>query len=77
MRRFFYSDSNTWETAETVSACKDMVDEFERSLAKQKELKAQQANAKIVQARPSVSVPKVIKIETSKPGPSTAPQVGG
>lgn len=53
-----------------------MVDDFERSLAKQKELKAQQANAKIVQARANVPAQKVIKIEASKPGPSTAPQVG-
>lgn len=51
-----------------------MLEEFERNLAKQKELKAaqQQANTKIV-GRASLPAQKsIIKAETSKPGPSTA-----
>lgn len=71
-----YSENNTWEPAESVATCKNMLEEFERNLAKQKELKAsqQQANTKVV-GRPSMTVQKpVIKVEPSKPGPSTAAQ---
>lgn len=74
----FYSESNTWEPAETVATCKQLLEEFERNLAKQKELKAaqQQTNTKIV-GRTSLPAPKSnIKPETSKPGPSTASQPG-
>lgn len=57
-----------------------MIDEFERNLAKQKELKAaqQQAVAKVIKARPNLPAQKpVVKpAEASKPGPSTAAQAG-
>ncbi|XP_029168681.1 flocculation protein FLO11 [Nylanderia fulva] len=71
-------ENNTWESAEAVATCKNMLEEFERNLAKQKELKAaqQQTNTKIV-GRVSLSAQKpVMKTEVSKPGPSTASQVG-
>ncbi|XP_014475320.1 PREDICTED: serine-rich adhesin for platelets isoform X1 [Dinoponera quadriceps] len=71
-------EDNTWEPAENVAVCKNLLEEFERNLAKQKELKAaqQQANTKVV-ARTSLSAQKpVIKVEASKPGPSTASQAG-
>lgn len=73
-----FSENNTWESAEAVATCKNMLEEFERNLAKQKELKAaqQQANTRVV-GRASLPVQKsVIKAEASKPGPSTAAQVG-
>ncbi|XP_018405210.1 PREDICTED: platelet binding protein GspB isoform X2 [Cyphomyrmex costatus] len=70
-------ENNTWESAEAVATCKSLLDEFERNLAKQKELKAQQqANTKIV-GRVSLQTQKsVMKAETSQPGPSTAVQAG-
>lgn len=73
----FFSENNTWETAEATAACQSLIIEFERNLAKQKELRAaQQANAKLVK-RPSLTVQKtVVKPEVSKPGPSTATQAG-
>lgn len=73
----FYSENNTWESAENVASCKNILEEFERSLAKQKELKSQQqANMRIV-GRASLPAQKsVIKAEASKPGPSTASQAG-
>jgi len=55
-----------------------MLEEFERNLAKQKELKAaqQQTNTKVV-GRASLPAQKsVIKTEVNKPGPSTATQAG-
>lgn len=54
-----------------------MVEEFERSLAKQREVKAAQlqANAKVV-GRALPVQKSVIKAEASKPGPSTAAQAG-
>ena len=75
-----YSENNTWESAEAgnLAACKSLLDEFERSLAKQKESKAaqQQSNTKVV-GRVSLPLQKsVIKAETSQPGPSTAVQAG-
>lgn len=76
-RKIFSSENNTWESAEAVATCKNMLEAFERNLAKQKELKAsqQQANTKIV-GRATVTPQKsVIKVEPSKPGPSTAAQV--
>lgn len=63
---------------EAVATCKNMLEEFERNLAKQKELKAaqQQANTKVV-GRASLSAQKTpIKAEVNKPGPSTAIQAG-
>ncbi|XP_018354549.1 PREDICTED: mucin-5AC isoform X3 [Trachymyrmex septentrionalis] len=73
-------ENNTWESAEAgnLAACKSLLDEFERSLAKQKESKAaqQQSNTKVV-GRVSLPLQKsVIKAETSQPGPSTAVQAG-
>ncbi|EZA62581.1 uncharacterized protein LOC105276812 [Ooceraea biroi] len=71
-------ENNTWESLEAVSTCKNMLEEFERNLAKQKELKAaqQQANTKIV-GRASLPAQKPpIKAEVNKPGPSTAVQAG-
>lgn len=73
-----YSEDNTWEPAENVAVCKNLLEEFERNLAKQKELKAaqQQASTKVV-ARASLPAQKaIIKVEASKPGPSTASQAG-
>lgn len=73
-----YSENNTWESAEAVATCKNMLEEFERNLAKQKELKAaQQTNAKVI-GRTSLPAQKspIIKAEVSKPGPSTAAQAG-
>lgn len=71
-------ENNTWESAEAVATCKNMLEEFERNLAKQKELKAaqQQTNTKVV-GRASLPAQKsVIKTEVNKPGPSTATQAG-
>ncbi|XP_076685073.1 chromodomain-containing protein chromator isoform X2 [Andrena cerasifolii] len=69
-------EHNTWEPAEHVATCKHLLEEFERNLAKQKELKAaqQQANAKAA-GRGHPAAKTVIKAE-AKPGPSTAAQVG-
>ncbi|XP_012214552.2 uncharacterized protein Chro isoform X2 [Linepithema humile] len=72
-------ENNTWESAEAAAACQNMINEFERNLAKQKELRAaqQQANAKVAKGRPSLPAQKpAVKPEASKPGPSTAVQVG-
>lgn len=60
-----------------MDACKHLLDEFERNLAKQKELKAaqQQAAALKSAARPTPPVQKqVVKPEAGKPGPSSAAQ---
>ncbi|XP_072751402.1 uncharacterized protein Chro [Anoplolepis gracilipes] len=70
-------ENNTWESAEAVATCKNMLEEFERNLAKQKELKAaqQQTNVKVI-GRASLPAQKpVMKVEV-KPGPSTATQAG-
>ncbi|XP_025996673.2 pneumococcal serine-rich repeat protein [Solenopsis invicta] len=74
----YSQENNTWESAEAVATCKNMLEEFERNLAKQKELKAaqQQSNTRVV-GRASLPAQKsVIKVEASKPGPSTAAQAG-
>ncbi|XP_076169522.1 chromodomain-containing protein chromator isoform X2 [Ptiloglossa arizonensis] len=70
-------EHNTWEPAEHVATCKHLLEEFERNLAKQKELKAaqQQANAKAAGRGGHPAQKTVIKAE-AKPGPSTAAQVG-
>ncbi|XP_053970786.1 uncharacterized protein LOC128895175 isoform X2 [Hylaeus anthracinus] len=70
-------EHNTWEPAEHVATCKHLLEEFERNLAKQKELKAaqQQANAKVAGRGSHLAQKTVIKAE-AKPGPSTAAQVG-
>lgn len=54
-----------------------MLEEFERNLAKKKELKAaqQQANAKAAGRGGHLAQKTIIKTE-AKPGPSTAAQVG-
>ncbi|XP_012275057.1 uncharacterized protein LOC105696852 [Orussus abietinus] len=69
-------DRNTWEPAESVSVFKDLLEEFERNLAKQKELKAgQQTTIKVIGRSPMTPQKTVMKSET-KPGPSTPPQAG-
>lgn len=70
----FSSESNSWEPAESVSQCKTLLEEFEKNLAKQKEMKAQQQ--KLTTTKPLVSPRTVVKAETVKPGPSTAMQAG-
>lgn len=73
----FTLEQNTWEPAEHMDACKHLLEEFERNLAKQKELKAaqQQAAALKSAARPSATVQKqTVKPEAGKPGPSSAAQ---
>ncbi|XP_015595728.1 uncharacterized protein LOC107267989 isoform X2 [Cephus cinctus] len=75
----FPHEHNTWEPAEDMGTCKHLLEEFERNLAKQKELKAaqQQANAKsAAAARSQVAQKTIIKAEPAKPGPSTAAQAG-
>ncbi|XP_046744328.1 mucin-22 isoform X3 [Diprion similis] len=75
---FPHSEQTTWEPAENMEACKHLLDEFERSLAKQKELKAAQQQAaalKSAAARPSLPAQKPTpKPEAGKPGPSSAAQ---
>ncbi|XP_076546341.1 chromodomain-containing protein chromator isoform X2 [Osmia lignaria lignaria] len=70
-------EHNTWEPAEHVATCKHLLEEFERNLAKQKELKAaqQQANSKAAGRGSHLAHKTVIKAE-AKPGPSTAVHVG-
>ncbi|XP_061928507.1 platelet binding protein GspB isoform X7 [Apis cerana] len=70
-------EHNRWEPAENVATCKHLLEEFERNLAKQKELKAaqQQANAKAAGRGGNPAQKTIIKTE-AKPGPSTAAQVG-
>ncbi|KAG7189657.1 hypothetical protein KM043_017334 [Ampulex compressa] len=73
----YVHEHNTWEPAENVATCKHILEEFERNLAKQKELKAaqQQANAKAA-GRGAGAQKTVIKAEVSKPGPSTVVHAG-
>lgn len=73
----FFSEHNTWEPAETVGTCKFLLEEFERNLAKQKEIKAQQLllqNAKAAAAARNVASKTLLKSEASKAGPSSAAQ---
>lgn len=75
-----FSEYNTWEPAEVVGQCKELLDEFEKNLAKQKEMKA----AGQVQNTVKTSTPTrvymqktVVKADNSvKPGPSSAAQAG-
>ncbi|XP_033225777.1 msx2-interacting protein [Belonocnema kinseyi] len=71
---------NTWEPIESVSTCKFLLEEFERNLAKQKELKAAQAvqqAQKLNRSAANTSPQKaLIKTENVKPGPSSAAQAG-
>lgn len=72
-----FREQNTWEPADNMDACKHLLEEFERNLAKQKELKAaqQQATAMKTVARPSLPAQKsMAKQEVVKPGPSSAAQ---
>ncbi|KAG5344041.1 ZN235 protein, partial [Acromyrmex heyeri] len=67
-------ENNTWESAEALATYKSLLDEFERSHAKQKESKEvqQKDNTKVV-GRVSLPLQKsVIKTKTSQPGSSTA-----
>ncbi|XP_043272119.1 uncharacterized protein Chro isoform X2 [Venturia canescens] len=73
----FSYEHNTWEPAETVGTCKFLLEEFERNLAKQKEIKAQQQaqqNAKAAVAARNIVSKTLLKTETSKAGPSSAAQ---
>jgi len=66
-------EKNTWESAEFVATYKSLLDEFERSHAKQKESKKAQQKDNTKVGRVSLPLQKsVIKTETSQPGPSTA-----
>ncbi|XP_018058042.1 PREDICTED: zinc finger protein with KRAB and SCAN domains 8-like [Atta colombica] len=66
-------EKNTWESAEFVATYKSLLDEFERSHAKQKESKEAQQKDNTKVERVSLPLQKsVIKTETSQPGPSTA-----
>ncbi|XP_015116762.1 titin homolog [Diachasma alloeum] len=82
----YTTEHNSWESAEVVNTCKYLLEEFERNLAKQKELKElkaqqqlqmqqqhQQGTVTKVVARPVIQK-TLIKPEISKPGPSTAAQ---
>lgn len=76
-----YSEFNTWEPIESVSTCKFLLEEFERNLAKQKELKAAQAvqqAQKLNRSAAATASPQktLIKAENVKPGPSSAAQAG-
>ncbi|XP_033178164.1 uncharacterized protein LOC117233890 isoform X3 [Bombus vosnesenskii] len=73
----FGHEHNRWEPAEHVATCKHLLEEFERNLAKKKELKAaqQQATAKAAGRGAHPAQKTIIKAE-AKPGPSTAGQVG-
>ncbi|XP_057320479.1 uncharacterized protein LOC130664545 isoform X1 [Microplitis mediator] len=77
---------NTWESADVVSSCKFLLEEFERNLAKQKEMKElkaqqlaqqqqqqQQQTTKIITR--TVPQKTIIKAEPSTPGPSSAAQI--
>ncbi|XP_074106165.1 chromodomain-containing protein chromator isoform X2 [Cotesia typhae] len=78
---------NTWESADVVSCCKFLLEEFERNLAKQKEMKElkaqqlaqqqqqqqQQQTTKIINR--TVTQKTIIKAEPSTPGPSSAAQI--
>ncbi|XP_058805266.1 uncharacterized protein LOC131672209 isoform X2 [Phymastichus coffea] len=67
-------EHNTWEEVENVSAtCKQLMDEFEKNLAKQKELKALHVQKSIAKANQmGVGFHKEIKRENVKAGPSTS-----
>ncbi|XP_063972689.1 mediator of DNA damage checkpoint protein 1 [Diachasmimorpha longicaudata] len=77
------TEQNSWESAEVVNTCKYLLEEFERNLAKQKELKElkaqqqlqmqQQGTVTKIVARPNIQK-TLIKPEIGKPGPSTAAQ---
>ncbi|XP_043525404.1 flocculation protein FLO11 isoform X2 [Frieseomelitta varia] len=73
----FGHEHNRWEPAEHVATCKHLLEEFERNLAKKKELKAaqQQGNTKAAGRGGHPAQKTIIKTE-AKPGPSTAAQVG-
>lgn len=69
-------DQNTWEPVENMAACDKLVEQFEKSLAKQKALQqAQQAQQKLNQGFIQKSMIRVVKTsgkseELSQPGPS-------
>nr|XP_050868631.1 uncharacterized protein LOC127072331 isoform X2 [Vespula vulgaris] len=70
-------ESNTWEPAESVATCKYLLEEFERNLAKQKELKAAQQQASTKLSGKVAAQKAVIKsADASKPGPSNVVQAG-
>ncbi|XP_032452269.1 uncharacterized protein LOC100114613 isoform X7 [Nasonia vitripennis] len=70
-------EHNTWEEVTHVSVtCKQLMDEFEQNLAKQKELKAQQVAKSINRANQMNMAQKIVKVDNSKAGPSSAAQAG-
>ncbi|XP_046837262.1 uncharacterized protein LOC124432378 isoform X1 [Vespa crabro] len=70
-------ESNTWEPAESVATCKYLLEEFERNLAKQKELKAAQQQASTKLSGKVAAQKAIIKsADASKPGPSNVAQAG-
>ncbi|XP_011503443.1 PREDICTED: uncharacterized protein LOC105366638 [Ceratosolen solmsi marchali] len=70
-------EHNTWEEVAQVSmTCKQLMEEFEKNLAKQKELKAQQVAKSINRANQLGLGQKIFKIDNVKAGPSTATQAG-
>lgn len=72
-----YSEHNTWEEVTHVSVtCKQLMDEFEQNLAKQKELKAQQVAKSVNRANQMNMAQKIVKVDNSKAGPSSAVQAG-
>lgn len=75
--KWIYSESNTWEPAESVATCKYLVEEFERNLAKQKELKAAQQQASTKMSGKGAAQKAVVKsADANKPGPSNVAQAG-
>ncbi|XP_012251503.2 serine-rich adhesin for platelets isoform X2 [Athalia rosae] len=74
----FALEHNTWEPSENMETCKHLLEEFERNLAKQKELKAAQQQAaalKPIVRQVGSGLKPLVKPEAGKPGPSTAAQV--
>ncbi|KAI4502946.1 hypothetical protein M0802_001990 [Mischocyttarus mexicanus] len=69
-------ESNTWEPSESVATCKYLLEEFERNLAKQKELKAAQQQASNKLSGKVAAQKAVIKSADAKPGPSNVVQAG-
>ncbi|XP_014605441.1 PREDICTED: uncharacterized protein LOC106787531 [Polistes canadensis] len=70
-------ESNSWEPLESVATCKYILEEFERNLAKQKEMKAAQQQASNKLSGKVAAQKAVIKsADASKPGPSNVVQAG-
>ncbi|XP_015184080.1 PREDICTED: uncharacterized protein LOC107070411 isoform X2 [Polistes dominula] len=74
----YIHDSNSWEALENVPNCKHLLDEFERNLAKQKEMKAAQQQQASNKLSGKVAAQKAVikSADASKPGPSNVVQAG-